>query len=283
MKFTEQHKILKEQLQGIYEKNEAAAIADQVMEHFTGLNKAAFITKTDQSLPGETFSKISTATRELLEHKPVQYVLGQAWFYNRKFYVNENVLIPRPETEELVDWIIKDAPPATSILDIGTGSGCIAITLKKEIPGASVSAIDTSDPAIKIAMQNAAAAGADILFKRIDFLDNIQWKKMSKYDIIVSNPPYIPLTEKTKLEKHVTDWEPGTALFVPGNDPLLFYREIILFAEKHLSKTGMIFLECHQHYAKDVEDLFVNNGYHSKLKKDISGNERMIKASFPRK
>jgi release factor glutamine methyltransferase len=211
--------------------------------------------------------------------------MNEAWFYKMKFFVNENVLIPRPETEELVEWIIKDVRSTMrnvqcSILDIGTGSGCIPVSLKRELHNANVTAIDVSEKALQVAKKNAESLDAKIDFLLIDFLNENNWKALSQFDIIVSNPPYIPFHEKEKLAKNVTAFEPGVALFVEDKNPFIFYEKIGMLAKSHLKPTGKIYVEVNEDYAKNVKDIFENAGFISEIKKDIYGKERMVNAAF---
>jgi release factor glutamine methyltransferase len=190
-------------------------------------------------------------------------------------------LIPRPETEELVDWVVecsKSKLAGNRVLEIGTGSGCIAIAIKTALPANSLTALDISEPALAIARKNAERLKTPIQFLASDFLEESNWEALPKYAVIASNPPYIPISEKAKLDKNVTAWEPGVALFVPDNDPLLFYRKIAAFGKKHLEKDGVIFVECHQDFAKATQEMFVAMGYETQLKKDLFDNERMLKA-----
>ena len=242
-----------------------------------------------ENISADETQQIDRILQQLLTHRPLQYVLNEAWFYGLKFEVNESVLIPRPETEELVDWIVKDvrgmnydvrseAPPLT-ILDIGTGSGCIPIALKKNLPETEVSAIDVCSDALYTATTNAVNNNTEINFQLLDFLDESKWSELSKYDIIVSNPPYIKTTEANTMSKHVLEFEPYKALFVPDEDALLFYRKIADFALQHLQPKGAVFVEINQQLGKDTVDLFQQKGFTVELKKDMSGNERMVKAS----
>jgi release factor glutamine methyltransferase len=205
----------------------------------------------------------------------MQYILGEAYFMGDRFMVSPAVLIPRPETEELVQWIIDEERPK-HILDIGTGSGCIAISLAKRLPHSDVQAIDISAEALQVARQNAAALGVDIKFLQCDFL--AQQDTLGLFDLIVSNPPYIPETEKETLHTNVRDHEPGTALFVPNDDALLFYRSIAFFGKTHLKVGGFIYCEVHQDYATDTAALFKSEGYSTvTLRNDVNGNPRMIR------
>ncbi|HYC29112.1 MAG TPA: peptide chain release factor N(5)-glutamine methyltransferase, partial [Chitinophagaceae bacterium] len=218
---------------------------------------------------------------ELLSGKPMQYVLGYGWFMGRKFVVNSHVLIPRPETEELVQWIANDHKRrAPKVLDIGTGSGCIPVMLKILLPDADITSIDLSNCALEVAKQNAENSTVEIRFRLMDFLDKAEWEQLERYDIIVSNPPYIPETEKDTLHANVRDFEPGQALFVPGDDALLFYRNIAAFGLTHLQPHGSIYCELHVDHARATEELFIAAGYATtELRKDMHGNLRMLKAS----
>ena len=268
----------------IYDNREAENISDWVFENVTGLKKWERRENQNNQLAETDSEKIKTYLQELLKHKPVQYVLHEAWFYRRKFYVNENVLIPRPETEELVEWIISDFKKEKhskriNIIDIGTGSGCIPVSLKKELPETSITAIDVSDKALSVSKKNAKELDATIDFFEADFLNENEWKMLSQYNIIVSNPPYIPLNEKQVLGKNVTDFEPGIALFVENNDPFIFYKKIAGFAKSHLKESGKIYVEVHEEYAKEVGRIFESAGFLVEIKNDIYGKQRMIKST----
>ncbi|HET7117446.1 MAG TPA: peptide chain release factor N(5)-glutamine methyltransferase, partial [Hanamia sp.] len=279
-------------LKTIYDEREADNIADWVFENVTDLKKWERRIDGNRELAEIHSNKIREYLRELLQNKPVQYVLNECWFYKRKFFVNENVLIPRPETEELVEWIIKDiqeinagnskptylSDRQANIIDIGTGSGCVSISLKKELSKQNVAAIDISEKALSVAKKNAEDLNAEIEFLKIDFLNKKEWNRLGQYDIIVSNPPYIPIKEKEILKKNVIDFEPGIALFVGNNDPYIFYEKIAEFSETHLKKNGRIYVEVHEEYANNVEVVFEKAGLVTILKKDIYGKERMVKA-----
>lgn len=272
------------QLKMLYDEREAANITDWVMEHITGKKKTDRLMDKQQILPAPQIVKLDNILQELATYKPIQYVLGEAWFAGMKFYVNEHTLIPRPETEELVDWIREESQKILdagySILDIGTGSGCIPIALKKKLPLLSVTSIDVSKDALEVAQQNANTLQADISFLNIDFLDESNWNQLPVVDIIVSNPPYIKQSEQDSMAKNVLDFEPAIALFVPDEDALLFYRKIAVFGKKHLSKQGCIFLEINETLGKDVVQLYENAGYIVELKKDLQGKDRMVKVNL---
>lgn len=285
------------QLQQIYPPSEASVITDWVFEHTAHIKKNDLIKNSSLLLDVKVEKKISGQLNELLTYKPIQYVLGEVWFYNLRFIVNKHTLIPRPETEELVHLILdhlkitkfdtknkisfNTSNPATvSILDIGTGSGCIPIILKKNLPLINITALDISEPAIKTATENAATHHVDINFKIVDFLDETLWSNMPMYDIIVSNPPYIPFNEKEKLNINVTAFEPHTALFVPNENPFLFYEKIAKFAKEHVTYGGKVFVECHEDYAKETALVFGKVCSHTQIVKDIFGKERMIIAYY---
>jgi release factor glutamine methyltransferase len=274
----------KAKLKVIYDDREAENICDWLFENVTGLKKWERRQNQNSEFAETDSEKIKTYLEELLKHKPVQYVLHEAWFYKRKFYVNENVLIPRPETEELVEWIVSDFKKEKyskpiKIIDIGTGSGCIPVSLKKELPESSIAAIDVSDKALSVAKINAEELHAIINFFQIDFLNENEWKMLSQYDIIVSNPPYIPLNEKEILANNVTDFEPGIALFVKNNDPFIFYKKIAGFAKSNLKESGKIYVEVHEEYAKEVGSIFESAGFLVEIKNDIYGKQRMVKST----
>lgn len=271
---------LSKALQAIYDDREASAIAHEVMEHITGATRLQRITDKDKQLTKEQEVEYNRVVPLLVKGTPMQYVLGYGWFQGNKYTVNEYVLIPRPETEELVDWIVGDwKGKSISILDIGTGSGCIPISLKLALHDAVVNAIDISNGALGVAQQNAQALNAEVNFKELDFLNVDGWEELAQYDVIVSNPPYIPEQERETLHENVRAYEPGEALFVPSDDALLFYREIAKFGKTHLKDNGAIYCELHVDYAVQTEILFNELGYtKTELRKDMHGNMRMLKA-----
>lgn len=272
---------LRRQLEAIYDSREAVAIADQLMEHITGSDRLQRLDKKNSELSQVQQSQLDQAVERLSNGEPLQYITGVQWFLGYAFTLNKHVLIPRPETEELVDWIIKDwqEKDSISILDIGTGSGCIPISLSLKIPSAIVTTCDISSEAIEVAKENAKTLKANVNILNFDFLDKNLWANMGSFDVIVSNPPYIPISEKETLDKNVRDFEPGTALFVPTDDPLLFYKAIADFGKTHLRKGGAVYCELHKDYATEVFELFCKEGYENpELRNDMAGNPRMIKA-----
>lgn len=214
----------------------------------------------------------------LMQKRPIQYIFGKAHFYGLDFLVNENTLIPRPETEELVDWIItENSPGQIDIVDIGTGSGCIAISLAKNISEAVVTAIDVSEEALLVAKENAQTNGVTVDFLKADILSVTSLSK--KYDIIVSNPPYVRYLEKQEIKDNVLKYEPHLALFVKDNDALLFYRKIALLGQSALVEDGRLFFEINQYLGEETVALLENYGYKNiELRKDLLGNDRMIRA-----
>jgi release factor glutamine methyltransferase len=267
------------QLQKIYSLSEATAITNWVFEKRASLKRADILKNPTKLITPAADQLIQDALQQLLQHKPVQYVLGEAWFYNMKFKVNEQVLIPRPETEELVEQLIKDRKSKLTdpaILDIGTGSGCIPVVIKKNLPASKVTSIDISESAIAVAIENANMYNTLITFKQTDFLDERQWGSFPMYDIIISNPPYIPFKEKDKLNKNVSVYEPQLALFVPDRTPLIFYEKIAAFGLNNLKPSGKIYLETHESRANEVAALFRKDYETVMVKKDMNGKERMV-------
>ncbi len=273
--------VLKKQLANQYDIVELNPILSILIEHVTGWDQLQQVLNKDSDLPATQVAAFEKGAAELLSGKPIQYITGKAWFMGAAYLVNENVLIPRPETEELVDWVIDYAEikgKALRILDIGTGSGCIAISLKKALPEAKVTAIDISPNALKVATQNASAQNVAINFTTLDILDTAFLP--DQYDVIVSNPPYIPLQEMNQMEVQVTAHEPNLALFVPDEDPLLFYKAIARLAKLHLSPNGQLFFEIHYDQGEALVKLLEEMHFHAELREDLFGKDRMIRASL---
>lgn len=267
------------QLQKIYSLSEATLITDWVFEKKASLKRSDILKNPEKEISATANRLIQNALQDLLSHKPVQYVLGEAWFYSMKLKVNEHVLVPRPETEELVEQLIKDRKSKLTdpaILDIGTGSGCIPIAIKKHLPASKVTSIDISEKALALAKENDAIYNTHISFIQLDFVDEKSWVELGMFEIIISNPPYIPANEKEKLEKNVTDFEPHLALFVPDNSPLIFYEKIAAFGRNHLLPNGKIYLETHEDYARQTAALFQHHYQTVVIKKDMYGRERMV-------
>ena len=273
----------------IYDQDEANNIAELLTENLTNYPRSERIIKGNEPLLASQKELLSSSILRLQQHEPIQYVINAAWFAGMRFYVDGNVLIPRPETEELVEWIVKEYRSQNTqvrieksefrMLDVGTGSGCIAIALKNKLPDIEMWACDVSDEALNIARMNADAMHATIDFVPLNFLDAGQRKQLPNVDIIVSNPPYIPLHEKTRMKKNVEEYEPSTALFVPDDDPLIFYKTIAEFGQEKLNKGGRIYAEIHENLGEQTRELFLSQRYQIQLKKDLQGKDRMIKAT----
>lgn len=281
MRLNDIKQALKKQLAGQFETVELNPILSILIEHVTGWDQVQQVIHKDDSISAAQQLAFETAGTALLKGRPIQYITGKTWFMGEPYIVNEQVLIPRPETEELVDWIIEYAAikgKALRILDIGTGSGCIAIAIKKALPEAIVSAIDISTSAIKIAEANAAALKADIEFIALDILNTAFLP--GQYDVIVSNPPYIPMQEMKNMELQVTDHEPNIALFVPDEDPLVFYKAIARLAKLHLSPNGQLFFEIHYDQGDAMIALLDEMHFHAELRADLFEKDRMVRASL---
>ncbi len=269
------------QLESIYEAGEAAAMSRWLLESLGGIRYQDIIKHPGRQVPDTVVEQIRQRLPRLLAHEPLQYVLEEAWFCGLKFHVDKRVLIPRPETEELVEWIISDYRfPAQecTIADIGTGSGCIPIALKRRLGKAQASGFDISAEALQVARQNALQLGVDVRFEQLDFLRENDRKRLGTFDILVSNPPYIPYYDKATMAANVTAFEPGIALFVPDEDPLIFYAAMAGFGKTHLDPGGAIYLELYEHLAQAIASLFAREGYSTELKKDMQGKERMLRA-----
>lgn len=283
MNWSQAFYLIKDSLIEAYGSSEAAAIAHLLLEHISKMRKLERLMHKEQLLSEAQEAAVHRGLEELFRRIPIQYLIGEAWFLERRFSVNPSVLIPRPETEELVLWIVRDySGKAPSILDIGTGSGCIPISLKLELPDAYVSACDISAAALATAALNARALGADIHLMEMDILDASQWGDLPLCDCIVSNPPYIPLSESDSLEPHVRENEPHLALFVHSDDPLLFYRKIGEMALQRLNSGGHLYFETHKDYMESCCSLLASLGYQSITpQKDMHDNWRMIRALRP--
>ena len=273
---------LKNKLLSIYDERESAAIAHELLLHITGFDRAGRLINKDKEFTQQQQDQFESATNGLLNGRPLQYITGSTWFMGKEFLVNEHVLIPRPETEELVEWIKNDISATNKpveILDIGTGSGCIAISLKILLPFVKVNAIDISDDALEVAKENAKRLNAEVEFLHLDFLDQEQRNKQGGYDVIVSNPPYIKMSDKYTLHPNVRDHEPAIALFVPDDDKLIFYKDIAAFGETHLNAGGAIYCETEATHSVDCYQLFKTLDYvkHVEQRKDMHGNWRMLK------
>lgn len=282
MTIAEQQKIFLDELSTVYDVHEARAITKIVFTKVFNTDSLRLSLDRFRLLTTEQQSNLKEILLRLKKPEPVQYVLGEAWFCNLRFAVNPQVLIPRPETEELVEWVvasINSTHEKCHILDIGTGSGCIAISLSIKIPTAKVAAIDLSQGALQTAAANALYHHAQVEFTAADILkDELD---VGRYHIIVSNPPYIAFDEKENMGKNVVEHEPHLALFVPNNNPLLFYETIARKAKQALQPGGKLFFEINERYGNEVIELLKQKGYTAiELRKDISGRDRMVKAEL---
>ena len=268
-------------LQGIQEEQEIESFFFILTEYLHNLKRVDVTLNPNFELTEADVEKWNAILAELQQEKPIQYITGEAWFYGLQFEVNENTLIPRPETEELVEWIIESQKSKVKsqkleILDIGTGTGCIPISLKSNLPQANVSAIDVSEKALEVAKRNAASNKVEINFIQTNILEVADLNQ--NFDIIVSNPPYVRNLEKQEIKKNVLDYEPHLALFVEDTDALLFYRKIAQLALENLTPNGLLFFEINQYLGKETVELLENLGFKNiELRKDFVGNERMIK------
>ena len=287
------------ELQTIQEDSEIESFFFILTEFLHNLKRIDVSLHPEFEVSETDLEKWKTIISELKTEKPIQYITGEAWFYGLRFEVNENTLIPRPETEELVEWIVESQKSKVesqkskaqnliiqksnnlTILDIGTGSGCIPIALKKEIPNAQVSAIDISEKALEMARKNASDNQVEVNFIQQDILTsqhlNISTSQPLLFDVIVSNPPYVRNLEKQEIKRNVLDYEPHLALFVDDSDALLFYRKIAQLALKSLAPNGKLFFEINQYLGNETVELLEQLGFKNiELRKDFMGNDRMI-------
>jgi len=272
-------KSFKSTLLEIYPENEIKSIVELIFEHFFKFSKQDLFLKSQETIDKSAEAKLDEILIRLKNHEPIQYIIGQTYFYNCIFKLNSKVLIPRQETEELVDWIISENKGFSNlkILDIGTGSGCISISLAKNIDKSNVTAFDISQSALKIAGENAILNNTIVNFIQKDILNPVKDKENQQFDIIVSNPPYVLFKEKAKMQRNVLDFEPGLALFVNDEDPLIFYKSIIKYSKMNLNQKGMLYFEINESYGNQVAQLLKENGFIDIIvKKDINGKNRMV-------
>ena len=278
MTFAELKAHIHNSLQSLYPKSEINSFYFILLEHYGNYTTAEVLANVSTQLTDNITKAIQQAITELQTAKPIQYILGETEFFSNRFFVDENVLIPRPETEELVDWVLQTYPDKTyplHILDVGTGSGCIAISLAKALPEAQVTAIDVSPKAIAVAQRNAERNGIKVQFLQRDIL---QTKTLpEKYDIIISNPPYVRELEKNEMHSNVLNYEPHLALFVPDDRPLLFYEQIATLAQQYLKPKGRLFFEINQYLAAEMQVMLAQKNFTEiTLRQDLSGNDRML-------
>lgn len=266
-----------------YEPVEAQSIVFLLFEHLLQLSKTQILVNQIINISPGTQLALDNALIRLKNQEPIQYIIGQTEFYGFPFQVKPGVLIPRPETEELVDWIIQNNQnQALHLLDIGTGSGCIAVSLAKNLVGAKVAALDVSPKALAVTQQNAALNGATILLIQDNIL-NPQKKLFANHtlDIIVSNPPYVTPAEKAEMQANVLQYEPELALFVPQSEPLLFYEAIARFAQQKLKPGGQLYFEINEQFGQQTKEMLANLGFkNTEVKKDMFGKDRMVRSFF---
>lgn len=281
-----------ESLKHLYPTSEIDSFFFIILEEYMGFKRIDIVLKSDFNIDQKSLNLMQIATKQLEQEIPIQYIIGKTEFFGLPFNINKEVLIPRPETEELVERVIKEVSliktyktdsnetkneKQLKILDIGTGSGCIAISLKKEIPSSKISAIDVSNEALRIAKKNALLNKVDINFIHLDILKTNNLDKL--YDVIVSNPPYVRELEKKEMKNNVLNNEPHLALFVDNKNPLLFYNKIAELAKNFLTKNGQLHFEINQYLGKETIKLLAEKGFKNiQLKKDIFGNDRIITA-----
>jgi len=286
MRLKDIQKVFHQELDVIYGKNEVASFFNILMSHYLKLNRIALVLEPELTVSKEEEQPLFEALSRLKQEEPIQYIIGETQFYDLTFKVNEHTLIPRPETEELVLWIVKchserSEESQLKILDIGTGTGCIAISLAKHLPKAKVYALDVSKEALKVARQNAELNNVEVHFINANILNRDSWNlefKDLQFDIIVSNPPYVRNQEKAEIKNNVLKHEPHLALFVEDHDPLQFYHAISDIAVDKLTENGLLFFEINQYLGNETKQLLHNKGFKDlELKTDIFGNNRMLK------
>jgi release factor glutamine methyltransferase len=273
---------IRKELAGIYSPEETESLIFLIFERLKGYSRTQFLLAKDEELTKEELHRMNQILSRLKNHEPIQYILGETEFYGLTFKTTPEVLIPRPETEELVEWIIQENKLAKPIiLDIGTGTGCIAISIQKNIPQSTVLACDISSTCLETARRNAELNSSDISVFEYDILNFIPEIGIPELDIIVSNPPYVRETEKLLMEKNVLDYEPELALFVPDENPLIFYAQIADFGIVHLKVGGRLYFEINEAFGKECSEMLQVKGYSEViLKKDINGKDRMIRAAL---
>ncbi|KJJ39549.1 peptide chain release factor N(5)-glutamine methyltransferase [Aequorivita vladivostokensis] len=281
MKISDLKSNFKKSLSELYPSEEVQSFFNILSEKYLNLSRIEIALNPERTISATEAEKFQKAILRLQNHEPIQYIIGETEFYGLPFKVNKHTLIPRPETEELVEWILSGFPPsgAKGILDIGTGSGCIAISLAKNLPNAKISALDISEEALKIAEANAKLNKVEVDFFQTDIL--AAETLPMKYDVIVSNPPYVRELEKKQMQQNVLKYEPHSALYVKDEDPLLFYRAISHLAKNHLNPSGKLFFEINEYLAYEMTELLKAEGFKNiEIKKDIYGKDRMLKCKI---
>src|SRR5690554_1386971 len=283
MKLNDYKILFKQKLKDLFDTEETDALFVMVIDEVLNYSRADIVLKKEDEIPLINQKRLEEIVSQLQQEIPIQYIFEKAYFYSYEFKVSPATLIPRRETEELVEWVLSemDRQPEKKwrVLDIGTGSGCIPITIKKEFPLAEVFAMDISTEALKIAKQNAGKLNASVTFIEQNILST---KQLDSYDIIISNPPYVRNLEKAEIKKNVLAYEPHLALFVDDNDPLVFYRKITQLAQKSLTENGLLFFEINQYLGEEMQQMVSEYFKTIELRKDLQGNDRMMKCSVIR-
>ncbi len=271
---------IRKELESYYPKPETESFIRLIFSSLKSFNSTDLIIKRDEVLTDDDRFRITEIVRRLKTHEPIQYILGETEFFGLPFSVSADVLIPRPETEELVDWILKDTSLSQPvILDVGTGSGCIPVSLKTYLPEATAMACDISEKALNVARYNAELNKVEVEFFHLDILNPALPASFPKLDILVSNPPYVTEKEKQLMQRNVLEFEPHTALFVPDDEPLKFYSALVLFGKNHLKEGGRIYWEINEEFGNECVKLLGENGFDNiQLRKDINGKNRMVSA-----
>ncbi len=270
-----------EELDGMYGGGEVGVFLDMLFEAFLGWDKVRLLTSREQTIDQSDLLRFHWALEDLKRHRPIQHIIGYTDFCGCRIKVNPDVLVPRPETEEIVNWIITNHSSLIThrCLDLCTGSGCIAIALKKAFPAADVTAVDVSPEALEIARQNAQNNGVDICFMQADVLNGVDGLSGS-YGLIVSNPPYVRDSERAQMAANVLDYDPALALFVPDDDPLRFYRAIATIAKEHLAENGQVVVEINEALGDETCAVFKAQGFTPKVHEDFRGKPRWVSAAL---
>lgn len=280
--------LFSEQLETYYPQEEIKSILYLLFEEYCQMKRTDIMLNPTKTLSESQSRKVSQAIDDLKKYKPIQYIIGKTNFYGLDFIVTPAVLIPRAETEELVQWIIEENESynlgeehrVLDVLDIGSSSGCISISVSKNISKTSVLGIDINEEALKIAVKNNELNNTNVDFKCYDILDESNWAQLHKFDIIVSNPPYIRESERQQMSKNVIDYEPESALFVSDEDPLIFYRTILKFSQNHLKPRGKVYFEINEAFGEEMRQLLIDYGFSDiVLKRDMNGRDRMVVGS----
>ncbi len=281
MTLSEFRSALKDTLQDFYSNSELDQLAKSLLMSRMNLNSTAYLLASEAEVSDEVLEQLRSDVQRLSMHEPLQYVLGNTSFYGLEIQCNPAALIPRPETEELVDWVLSEVQlPSCALIDLGTGTGCIPLAVKAKRPSWQVSAIDVSQDALALARTNALSLVLDVHFEAADLSKDFSDLTIKdNFNVVISNPPYIPNADAMSMLPNVLNHEPHLALFVPDSDPLLFYRRIVAFSEQYLEKEGYVFVEIHEDLSDETIQLFHQAGFANiELRKDLQGKPRMIKA-----